>query len=136
MSDVKTITYVTYQEPGLLFPETSGRQVDHRDPQRAADEAPTNAYAFRFHDVVTTTVEVDGKPVETRSVNPRNVSKTYYIDAKVLDAATVAALPGDHDILLSNMLGNRWEYVLLCRPGNFQPYDEETDVLVYTRVSS
>src|SRR5262249_9742468 len=98
-----TTTYVRYLLPGAFFPEESVREVADRGPQEAARNAPDGAFAFAFHDRMSTTA--DG--VTLRS-DPLNVSGRYYINAEPLTAGDVAALPGNHSILLANMRGNRW----------------------------
>jgi hypothetical protein len=128
MSAPVVTTYVRYLYPGAFFAEDSAQEVSGRDPERIAREAPEGVFAFEFYDVVTATVCIGGEDVELRSKAIHSTGR-YYIDAEALDAAGVEALPGDHSILLSNMRGNRWATILLCRTGNFQPL-EDGDVLV------
>jgi hypothetical protein len=128
---VTTITYVTYYCPGLLFPEETVKPVDVRDPQQQANKAPANAFSFYYYDIVRAIVYVDGERVETSS-EPRNISKVHYIDAKLLNYDEVSALPGDNATLLGNMRGNGWHNVVLCRTGNFQPFDPARHQLVTT----
>ena len=116
----ETMHYVTYYFPGILFPEESSKPVPGRDVQAAARSAPEGAFAFTFHDTVTTTATVDGQEVALSS-RPMNKTGRYYIDAQPFTADEVAALPGDHEILLSNMRANRWDTMLRCRAGNWQP---------------
>jgi hypothetical protein len=132
--NVRTITYVEYQHPGSFYSEDESRAVDGRDPQRAAADAPDSAFAFAFYEVITAAVTVDREKVELRS-RARRRSATYYIDGEVLDEHGVASLPGDHQILLSNMRGNGWSFVVKCRTGNFQPFDPPGDQVI-TRVAS
>jgi hypothetical protein len=128
MSASATTTYVEYLYPGSFFPEESRRPVTERDPATIAREAAPGAFAFRFYDIVTTTVTTNGPAIELRrgAVNPTG---RYYIDAEKLTAADVEALPGDHRVLLANMRGNGWDPILRCRTGNFQPL-EDGDVLI------
>ena len=121
-------TYVEYLYPGAFFPEESARAVPGRNPGQIAREAPAGVFAFTFYDEVTATVTTGGEEVRLRS---RAIRKTgrYYIDAEKLTAADVEALPGDHKILLANMRGNRWDVILRCRAGNFQPM-EGGDVVI------
>ena len=126
-----TTTYVRYLLPGVFMPEEAVREVGDRDPQRAAREAPENAFAFTFYDVVITTAEIGGKTLTLRS-DPLNATGRYYIDPEVLNAADVEALPGDHRILLTNMRGNHWTTILRCRTGNFQPL-EDGDTIIDTK---
>jgi hypothetical protein len=123
-------TYVMYLIPGSFMPEEVSRTVDKRDTDSAAKQAPAEAFAFYFYDVIRQTVAVDGQDV-TLSSRALNRSPRYYLDAVVLDADAVAALPGDHHILLSNMRANRWPRVVQCRTGNFQPL-QDGDVVLQT----
>jgi len=123
-------TYVKYLSPGTIVAEETIREVTSRDPQLAARKAPAHAFGFTFFDRVIIRAECGEEMVTTRSAE-RNVSPVHYIDAEVLDAAAVEALPGDHKILLSNMRGNGWDRMVRCRTGWFQPLGER-DVLVST----
>lgn len=126
--DPKVTTYVTYLHPGVFVPEESMRQVDGRDPAQVAREAPDSAFAFSFHDIAETVVYADSEPVTCKS-RPLRKSPLYYIDAGKLGIADVEALPGDHDILLSNMRCNHWDVILRCRTGNFRPL-ESGDIVI------
>ena len=124
----ETTTYVTYLLPGIMITEESVHAVAHRDPRQAAADAPADAFAFTFHDQVTATATVDGQevPLTSRALNK---SKRFYIDAEKLTYADVEALDGDHHILLANMRGNRWETMLRCRTGNYQPLEDGDQVI-------
>ena len=121
-------TYVEYLFPGLIVSETSRHSVTHRDPAAIAREAAGDVFAFRFYDIVTTIVTAGGRDVETRS-GEVDATGRYYIDAEKLTSAEVAALPGNHSILLDNMRANGWDPILRCRTGNFQPL-KDGDVIV------
>lgn len=125
---VTTASYVTYYVPGVFVSEESVRPIATRNAQTAARFAPEDAFAFTFHDRVETTVTVGGQDVELTSKGI-NKSGRYYINAERLTADDVAALPGDHRILLSNMRSNGWETVLRCRAGNFQPLESGDEVI-------
>jgi hypothetical protein len=124
-------TYVAYLHPGSFLLEESVKPVDARNPQQQANDAPESAFAFFYFDIVSATVSVQGEPIGTSS-DRLNISKTYYIDAKLLTSDEVAALPGDHNILLSNMRCNGWDPIVLCRTGNFQPFAENDHELLTT----
>lgn len=121
-TEPRTTTYVTYLLPGAFLSEELTREVPSRDANEAARNAPPSAFAFTFHDVVSAVVTVEGHEYTTRSV-ALNISPRYYIDAEVMDADAVAALPGDHRTLLLNMQG-QWPLVVRCRTGNFQPFED------------
>lgn len=121
MSGEATVTtYVRCLYPGVFMPEESTRAVSSRDPGPVAREADPGVFAFSFFDRASTTVTVGGREITTTS-KPFNETGLYYIDAESLTAGDVAALPGDHHILLSNMRANHWDTMLRCRTGNFRP---------------
>jgi len=129
-------TYVAYLHPGSFFSEESVSKVPNRDPNQQTKDAPQSAFAFFYYDIVTSVVDVEGERIETASTR-RNISKTYYVDAELLDYAAVEALaneegisPTSHRILLSNMHGNGYDLVVRCRTGNFQPYEPDKQELV------
>lgn len=130
-TEATTTTYVAYQRPGLFFAEEYVKLVDTRNLQQQVNDAPDSAFAFFYFDIVTTVVNVEGERIETSS-GRRNISNTYYIDAELLTSEQVAALPGDHSILLSNMRSNGWDPIVRCRTGNFQPFDEDKHELLTT----
>jgi hypothetical protein len=134
MNDTATVTVTTYVEylyPGIVMSETSARPVTGRDPARAAREAPDGVFAFRFFDKASVTADVGGEGVLLDS-RPIRESGRYYIDAEKLSAEDVAALPGDHKILLSNMHSNGWAFVLRCCTGNFQPFNDGDSIVTVT----
>lgn len=100
-------------------------QAKVRNPQEEAKHALDSVYAFFYFDIVRAVVEVGGERIEVASER-RNISKTYYIDARVLDYDTVKALHGDHRITLRYMEGS----VLRCRTGNFVPYEPDNCEIV------
>jgi hypothetical protein len=123
-----TATYVEYELPGVFVAEQDRRPVSSRDPRKAAETAPRQAFAFTFYDVVVATAYVDDEEVTTTS-RSRSRSGRYFIDGEQFDAAGVEALPGDHHILLANMRGNGWEHVVRCRTGNFQPMQPGDEIV-------
>jgi hypothetical protein len=119
-------TFVEYSLPGAFFSEYVVREVTGRNDKQVIAEAPKGAFAFQFFDRVFTTSTQDGDEVALSS-GRINVGPTSYIGGEVMDAEAVAALPGDHRTLLSNMRGNDWPFVIRCRTGNFQPFDPAKD---------
>jgi hypothetical protein len=128
MTEPTITTYVEYLYPGSFYPETTARAVTTRNPERVAAEAPEGVFAFRYFDRASVTARIGGRDVKLRS-GSLNQSGRYYIDAEELTMTDVAALPGDHSVLLSNMRSNGWDPILRCRTGNFQPL-ETGDALV------
>lgn len=122
---METKHYVTFLCPGAFFPEESTREITVRDPNRI--DVPENCFAFEFYDV--SRVEENG---EILTGMPRNKTGRYYVDARILTQEDVEREFPDKTILLSNMRGNGWKHVVLCKTGNFQPF-EQTDALIFTQ---
>jgi len=55
---------------------------------------------------------------------------------ELLTSAEVAALPGDHEILLRNMEYNNWDPIVRTRLGNFQPFEDGDVVFTEAQVAS
>jgi hypothetical protein len=138
----KLTTYVEYLHPGSFVAETSGKEVPNRNPQREAAEAPESAYGFRYYDRFSDTAKLDGAEVELTSKSLRR-SKIYYIGGEVLTVADVERMDQEakvngkdgweqsrHEILLSNMRGNRWDQVLRARTGNIVEFDPKVQEIV------
>lgn len=119
-------TYVEFLYPGLLMSESSSQEVASRDLLKL--EVPENAFGFRFFDVLSMTVEVEGEEVELTS-KTLNKSATHYYGGTVYTAAQIKRQFPDEKILISNIEGNRYKKVIKCRTGNWQPFQKD-DVLV------
>jgi len=117
---IETKTFVEFKYPGSFFSETSSKEVDDRDPGNV--EVPEGAFAFTFYDQIVGTAKSCGKDHRVNSL-PFNRSGVFYCGGEVLSLAQVKALPGDHSILVGNMERNKWEHVIKCRTGNFQPFE-------------
>jgi hypothetical protein len=133
-TEVTTTTYVAYQCPGSFFANEYFQEVDARNPQQQAKDAPDNAFAFFYFDVVKVIVSLEGEHIETGS-RRLNISKTYYIDAELFTFNQVLQLPGDYSILLDNMQRNGLGLVVRCRTGNFEPFDKDKHELVFQRAN-
>lgn len=122
--------WVKFLLPGTLFPEETRVQLESRSTREAMAFADKNAYAFKLYDVeVRTGVLEDGEKIENRRMV--NESGMYFIGGKLLDKEDIAKeneLNNRYSILLSNMESNGYEYVVRCRTGNYQPF-QEGDVL-------
>lgn len=123
----QTNTYVEVLFPGSFYPEESVYKVAARDPEDIAKKYP-KCFAFRFYDLTSKTVTVDG---EQQKVSGKEKNKTgrYYPDAQLYTTQGLKELPGDYEILISNMECNGWKHVVKTRRGNFQPF-EKNDVIL------
>ena len=123
----ETKTYVELFYPGILFAEEEQYTVKVRSPRTIAKKYP-KAFAFKFYDLTSKQVMVDGVR-RTIAGDKKKVSPTYYPGGVVLTAAGVKRLSGDHETLFSNMRSNGWLRVVKCRTGNFQPFNNGGVVL-------
>ena len=123
MTETKTKTFVEFVFPGLLFSETSVREVECRDRQM---KMPKGAYGFRFFDVTDTVV--DG---ETLTGNRKNFSPMHYPGAETIPADKVPErFPDDrHKILRSNVRINEMRGIILTRTGNAVEWREDDVVM-------
>lgn len=117
---------VEYLIPGSFMPEEVTRTVDHRDPARAAADAPPSAFCFTIFDVEAAP---DLGPDFKVYPKPKNRTGRYYIDATVYELADVVAELGEQSILAWNMATNGWGRVVKCRAGNWQPLDDADTII-------
>lgn len=118
----KKKTYVEFFFRGVLFDETSVREVQSRDVEKL--EVPKNAFGFQFFDVLTTTQE----GVELTS-DRLNESPMHYYGGRIMTLEEVRAEMPDATTLISNMEGNGYDRVIRCTQGNFKPF-EDGDIYV------
>ncbi|MDD2786294.1 MAG: hypothetical protein PHS79_05425 [Patescibacteria group bacterium] len=119
-------TYVEFIHPGVVCNVVSKQEIETRDVSRLM--VPENAFAFKFHDTISTTVMVDGVEVELTS-KCINMSPLHYYGGKVFTLAQLRRKMPDEDILIRNVERSDSKKVILCRTGNWQPFSE-TDVFV------
>lgn len=118
---------VEFYYPGSLVSESQCKEINVTDPRNV--KVPEGAYAFQLYTAVRREVQVpDGDPPMVAH-HRENESVEYYPGGEILSMDDVAALEGDHKILLSNMRCNHWNMVIRSRIGNFQPKTDKTEVL-------
>jgi hypothetical protein len=131
MSEPVVRTYVEYMIFSFFVPEQTVRESPDRDPQRAAWEAPPYTFGFRFFEQASSAATVGTERVVMRSERC-NVSGVYYIDAEFLDADQVAALPGNHDNVLSSMRRDGYNHVVHFKAGGWFLPVEAGDTVIST----
>ena len=124
-----TTTYVAYLLPGVFLSEESVKPIMVRNPQQQADDAPNNAFAFSYFDIVTTILDVEGEHIKTSS-SRRNISKTYYIDAELLNADQAVEQFGSQ--ISSRIDSEPGSGIVVCCTGNLQPFNPSKNELVST----
>lgn len=130
MSDI--IHKVRYFHPGSFVSEESTERLTARDPQEALERAPDSAFAFQLFDIpdpaAARAAAGDGFEVIPKPVNK---SGRYYINGllKTIDQLEIENRDGELDILISNARCNRWPVLVKCRTGNWQPFEEDDEVV-------
>ena len=112
--------YVTFYYPGIFFDEEETREIASRDDIGAI---PKGAFGYQVWDREER--DIDG---EVLRGTPKNHGPLTYF-GRVYRADEVAALPGDHRILLSNMRSNDWPEVVQTRAGNWKLVEKNVRVL-------
>lgn len=120
-----TKTFIRFFYPGVLFSETSDKEVPRRDPN-ATREFPKSCYAFRFYDIDEETVEAFGRK-ETIRDKAKNWSPTYYLGGEILNKAEVKRR--GMKIAHTNMECNGWDRVVLTRYGQVFPVEDDEPVI-------
>lgn len=121
---------VEYLMPGSFMSEPMVKPISAYSVKEAVDAAPDDAFCFTIYEVEETP---DLGPDFLVLPKPKNRSVKHYIGGTVLSVDAVEAMEGDYAILVANMRGNGWDFVVRCRTGNFQPY-APGDVMVAPRV--
>lgn len=132
MSTFEERLLVTYY-PGSFVSETDERPVSATEiPEQIASQLHFSAFAFAFKTVLRADPIDDGRG-GTLEVLPRKLSESgrYYPDGEVFTLVELEALPGDHEILISNVRRYEGQRAVRTRCGNWQPF-LPGDVIVST----
>lgn len=123
--------YVTFYSPGTLVHETSTKEIDSWDVQKAREMAKgvmerhgATPFAFRFITKGRKTDDLDSKEIAS--------SGRYYLGGKIETVKDIEARNDPEErILLSNMRGNGWDRVVTTTNGYrvTQPLNEDDVVL-------
>lgn len=109
-------TYVEFFMPGIMFPNTTIREVKDRNANALL--VPPGVYKFVYFDMREITYLGDVYTSDKRL----NVSGNYYIGGTV---HTLDDIPNteQYRILLDNMRCNHWDRMIECSTGNWQPFN-------------
>jgi hypothetical protein len=118
---METTVHAEYLSPGAFFPEESSKRLDAYDPDEALRKAPSDAYCFVLYRLAVPSVDL-GPRFRIVSVR-QDVSKRYYIGGKLFTVEEIEQLPGDNHLLASN-ISSYGGMGILCRTGNWQPFNE------------
>ncbi len=119
-------TYVEFSLPGVFFSEGLVREVKTRDIARL--RVPKDAFAYYFFDVLTESVEDQGKKVTLTSPHI-NISPRYFYGGKVFTLDELKNEYPKETTLIINVEFSNTQKAILCRTGNWQIF-EKNDVLV------
>ena len=117
----RQFTLVTFYTPGSFMPNESTKEVPGLDTEQIAAMAPKNAYSFIVQEFIEKTTTVDGE--DLKKTEAAGQAHRYYIGGKLytVDELKAEFTDDSKSTLISNMEGNDWPKVILCRTGNWQP---------------
>lgn len=123
--------HVDYFLPGAFMPEHQAFEITERDPEVAARQAPDNAFCFVFYDLpIPPKIDLDPEYFRVVPTKRLNVTKRYYIGGTVMTASEIVIHEDGHPIMLANMRANHWKRMVLCRTGNWQPFEDDDEQIV------
>lgn len=119
--------FVEYFYPGLLFAESSSRQIATHSVGEALKGMSKKAYGFKLYDkqILRAMVE-DG--TSTTVEKTLNESGMYYPGGVIYTMAEIKNQQGE-SILYCNMWGNDYKKVVKTRLGNYQPFTDKDRIL-------
>lgn len=127
--DVVCKTFVELLEPGSFYPESSTIQVTTRDPETVVREHMNDrVFAFLFFDVLRAEVRHEGMMIvlSSKSINR---SGRYYPGGRLRSLEWVKEHVPDSRILQSNMDNPGHNPIMQTRLGNWQPFEEEDEII-------
>jgi hypothetical protein len=113
--------YIEFVYPGIMFSESSSKEIEHRDAKKV--ELPKGAVGFRFFDKEQT--ELDGETLEGK---PKNYTGWRYKGRELTLEDVKREMPGER-ILISNMECNNWDKVVKLECGQIFPLCKEDMVI-------
>jgi len=112
--------YVIFYYPGSLVNEEEIKLISSRKDKI---EIPKGSFGYRFFD--RTEVELDGEALIGKR---RDYSVMYYMGKKMSLAEVKRELPKE-EVLIRNMEGNNYKYVVKTIRGNFQPFKKGDKII-------
>lgn len=114
--------YVEFFYPGILFSETSIKEIDSRDIEI---EIPNNSFGYRFFDIE----EIKLSTGEILTGERKNESGTFY-KGKMYSLEQVKDIFPEHKTLIRNMENNEIDFIVKTNMENFQPFNSEKDKII------
>ena len=112
--------YVIFYYPGSLMNEEEIKLISDR---RNKIEIPQGSFGYRFFD--RTEVVLDGEELTGK---PKNYSCMHYLGRKMSLAEVKKELPNEK-ILIRNMEGSNYKYMVKTIRGNFQPFKKGDKII-------
>jgi len=114
--------YIEFIYPGAFFSESNIKEVNNRNPKSV--EIPNTAFGFRFMD----REEVELKSGEILKGDFKNISGWYYEGKKMTLEDVEKEMP-DENILIGNMILNKWDSIIWTKFNQAIPL-YENDVVI------
>lgn len=123
------VRYAELAYPGSFFPETTTVKVSQKTTAEELFKERGSKGCYRI-DFFTRTEEKRGDDV---LVGKSVKEKKHYLYGTGYTIEQLKKLEEDHRILISNCECNGWKGAVRCKPGNWQPWDDNT-VIINARV--
>lgn len=106
--------FVEFDEPGILFPETSSREVKDTIPANLKN-IPKYTYAISYYDLEV--VKSNGRIARSEPFN-RTIRILF---GTALSLKDIQREHGESSTLYRNLVSNHWPSAVKCITGNYQP---------------
>lgn len=120
-----TVRYAEISYPGFFFPETSTVKVSKKTTAKELFKEYGKNGAYRI-DFFSRTEEKSGDEVLRGKNKPE---KGHFLYGKGYSLDEVKKMKVDGGQLASNIECNGWKGAVKCKPGNWQPWDEDTTIV-------
>lgn len=123
---MSTVRYAEICYPGIFFPETSTVKVTQKTTAKELFKKYGKDGAYRI-EFFTRTEEKRGDEVLKGKHKPE---KGHFLYGQGYTLAEMKAKkPALDSTLISNVECNKWKGAVRCKPGNWQPWDEDTTII-------
>jgi len=119
-------TYVLFLYPEIILGKTLVVEVETREISKL--KRPSGAYGFKFFDILSVVIYVDGKPMESKS-EEINMSPNYYYRGNVYTVEEIRRNFPKKKTLIGYMVNNNVDRVINCDSGSWHPF-EKADILI------
>jgi len=115
--------FVTFFSPGTFFSEETTKPITSWDVEKAKKMATgiTERYNQKPFCFVFSTRSRNNKELDSKVIKQ---SHRHYLGGKLVSLKEVEAEHGKDSILASNMRCNKWDQIVKCPAGNYQPFEK------------